>query len=395
MKCFNITSYLNRYSYYKKVSLETMNIGGKKIKPTEFLPLLFQWINNSFEVNNDGGSSAYYSPFSGWKASYPETTGYLIPTLLDYYHYTKEEKYLNMAQRAGKWLVSIQSSEGGWQGLQVDIEAPLRVFNSGMILDGLTALYIETKNEEYKNSALKGLDWILDCVDKNGLFTENNVDKGGAYDILVLGCCSYTAQIVDDNKHYYDKINLAIEAHTKIFMKNFDFIEGCNFSNSYSNTMLLHHVGYALDGLLICYEINNNVALLEIAKKYSLKLLSLFEVNIALPAYIQRNWKPYHDINGTKYSQCLTGYAQIAIVFLKLSDYLSDIRFRNAALKILDIVCAISNRKYPAKGMSYGVAGSFPFNGNYQKNQMVNWAAKYLAEAILRANKSSKGRKVK
>jgi hypothetical protein len=35
----------------------------------------------------DGGSSAYYSklfnPVKGWSNAYPETTGYIIPTLYD------------------------------------------------------------------------------------------------------------------------------------------------------------------------------------------------------------------------------------------------------------------------------------------------------------------------
>jgi hypothetical protein len=58
-------------------------------------------------------------------------------------------------------------------------------------------------------------------------------------------------------------------------------------------------------------------------------------------------------------------------------------RYLNAALKINDIVASIGNYKSSNKGLSYGLAGSYPINGGYQRNQMVNWAAKYHGEALL------------
>ncbi|MEZ5058297.1 MAG: hypothetical protein R2879_14780 [Saprospiraceae bacterium] len=47
-----------------------------------------QWLRESMDINQGQGSSAYFSrfrhPIKGWSPAYPETTGYLIPTLLTY-----------------------------------------------------------------------------------------------------------------------------------------------------------------------------------------------------------------------------------------------------------------------------------------------------------------------
>src|SRR5688500_2209998 len=36
-----------------------------------------------FSATHDGGVSRHYSLINGWGASYPETTGYIVPTMLD------------------------------------------------------------------------------------------------------------------------------------------------------------------------------------------------------------------------------------------------------------------------------------------------------------------------
>ena len=49
---------------------------------TEHLRATLDWLLLSIEEGHNG-SSAHYSPLGGWSAPYPETTGYIIPTLLE------------------------------------------------------------------------------------------------------------------------------------------------------------------------------------------------------------------------------------------------------------------------------------------------------------------------
>ena len=61
------------------------------------------WILNS--IKKEGGSSAYFLPFKGWSKSYPETTGYIIPTFVDASKITKDSKFQQIAYDLGIWLI--------------------------------------------------------------------------------------------------------------------------------------------------------------------------------------------------------------------------------------------------------------------------------------------------
>ena len=39
------------------------------------------WLARSQDATGNGGSAAYYSPWLGWSRAYPETSGYIVPTL--------------------------------------------------------------------------------------------------------------------------------------------------------------------------------------------------------------------------------------------------------------------------------------------------------------------------
>jgi len=55
----------------------------------------------------DGGSARHFSLFSGWSSSYPETTGYIIPTMIEYAKRHGNETFRQRARVMLDWLVSI------------------------------------------------------------------------------------------------------------------------------------------------------------------------------------------------------------------------------------------------------------------------------------------------
>jgi len=96
-----------------------------------------------------------------------------------------------------------------------------------------------------------------------------------------------------------------------------------------------------------------------------------------LPATLDRNWKSAEP------SSCLTGNAQIAIVWMKLYRSTGDARFLNAALKIVDQVKATQSLRSRHPGIRGGVAGAWPIWRCYERLAYPNWAAKFLADAIM------------
>ena len=90
------------------------------------------------------GSAAYYSkffnPLKGWSNSYPETTGYLVPTLYDSSNFDiKFEENKQLAFDITKWLISIQNMDGSFPGSLYNSKnkSSQSVFNTAQIIIGL------------------------------------------------------------------------------------------------------------------------------------------------------------------------------------------------------------------------------------------------------------------
>ena len=80
--------------------------------------------------------------------------------------------------------------------------------------------------------------------------------------------------------------------------------------------------------------------------------------------------------------ECLTGNAQLAGVWLRLFQITGDARYLNAGLKAADLALARQVRSRSAD-LDGALPGSFPLWGRYAPLQYPNWAAKFLADAIM------------
>ena len=135
-----------------------------------------RWLIHSINRGSDRGSGTYYH-HSGWTSAYPETTGYIIDTLLRYstesnFPWASEARAA--AEEAGQWLLSIQHEDGGWPGGYVHQKRPSVVFNTGQILRGLLPLYLATGDRAYAEAAKRTIDWIWDQLDDQGQFSTND-----------------------------------------------------------------------------------------------------------------------------------------------------------------------------------------------------------------------------
>src|SRR6266851_382307 len=97
----------------------------------------------------DGGIAAYYSYLTGYSKSYPEVTGYIIPTLYDFVRVTGDLVARHAAFLATDWLLSLQMTSGAFPGgLHASDSgggktAQPSVFNTGQILQGLVRAHVE------------------------------------------------------------------------------------------------------------------------------------------------------------------------------------------------------------------------------------------------------------
>src|ERR1700686_1390143 len=89
--------HLYSYTSTKRASADTLN-------------LLLRWVLDA--QRPDGGIAAYYSLLRGYSESYPEVTGYMVPTLYDFAAAAGGESAVAAADKATRWLLSLQMPTG-------------------------------------------------------------------------------------------------------------------------------------------------------------------------------------------------------------------------------------------------------------------------------------------
>src|SRR6266851_1493489 len=135
----------------------------------------------------DGGIAAYYSLLTGYSESYPEVTGYIIPTLYDFGRMTGNPAARHAAYLATDWLLSLQMPSGAFpSGLRGSDTGPGNnaqpsVFNTGQILQGLVRAHTETRNAKILKSAVAAGDWLAAIQQADGSWTGPAAYQGTAH----------------------------------------------------------------------------------------------------------------------------------------------------------------------------------------------------------------------
>lgn len=345
-----------------------------KGKDGNSLQRIMSWLKYAQDIRKDGGVSAGYSFRHGWLPSYPETTGYIITSFLEYYHLTNEDEYLNRAIRMGDWLVSIQLDDGAFQGGFAD--APLKpiVFNTGQVVQGLVRIYKETQDEKYLKAAVNAADWLVGAQDDDGAWrrsTYNGIPH--VYHTRVAWPLLELYQVVLD------------ESYLRAATKNIDWSlsnqeeNGWFKNNAFDSKSdpFLHTIAYAIEGLLECAALMQNENWLEAAIKPAEVLLKELEMRGKLAGVYNDKWQ------GVANYRCLTGEAQMSVCWLRLFQLTGDRRLLNCALRMNGTLRALQDIKSSNPGIRSGVKGSHPIWGGYQAFMYPNWAAKFFADALM------------
>src|SRR3989304_8640797 len=96
-----------------------------------------EWLSTAQDVTGNHGVSLRCSLIYGWAPSYPETTGYIISTFLNYYHSTGLVDYKLRAMRMAEWELSIQNTDGSFNGGPLGSGLKGFAFDTGQVIFGL------------------------------------------------------------------------------------------------------------------------------------------------------------------------------------------------------------------------------------------------------------------
>ena len=120
-------------------------LGGYPADPEHepHLVAAIEWLVQAHDATPDGGISRGFSlawhPYfggRGWQPSYPETTGYIIPTLYAAARRLGRPDLAARARRAAHWEIEIQLRTGAVRGGVVGEPESPAVFNTGQVLLG-------------------------------------------------------------------------------------------------------------------------------------------------------------------------------------------------------------------------------------------------------------------
>ena len=336
------------------------------------------WILNS--IKRKEGSAAYFLPLKGWSKSYPETTGYIIPTLLDASKITKDYKYQDIGFELGDWLLSIQDEEGFWMNSLYPYtkKSSSSIFNTGQILIGLVSLYDLTKNKKWIQASEKALSWLTRDFTEDNLWSPNdylNKNETPSYYSHVIWPMLEVCQRINDCR----KTELCEKAILKIIerKKNNDVFYSWGFKNN--EPAFTHNIGYTIKGIQECGRILNNKNIFESVNSTLDRLINISELKSGkLGGLINDDFREVGNF------VCLTGNLQIAESLLIYESKNEDLRIVNCAAKLIDFVCSRQILEFPIKNIEGGIPGSAPFFGRYMRFRYPNWASKFLCDAILK-----------
>lgn len=336
------------------------------------------WLLDSqrFSSTADGGSSRHFSLIDGWGPSYPETTGYIVPTLIDYGKRYQRSDVVKSAREMAEWLVSIQFDEGGFQGGLVDAEPRVQVtFNTGQILFGLAAAAAEW-GEPFLSAMNRAAMWLVNTQDEDGCWRRHPTpfaEPGEkAYETHVAWGLLEAAR-VESSETYADAALANIRWAMSRQREN-GWMEDCCLSDT--TQPLTHTLGYCLRGLVEANRYRSDTEVLGSAVRLARGIMSAVRPGGQLAGCLDQEW------NGTVPWVCLTGSVQVAHSLLILSVATGDESFRKTASALNGYVRR-SIHMDGAKGLRGGVKGSFPVSGDYGRFQLLNWAAKFFVDANL------------
>jgi hypothetical protein len=351
-----------------------------------------EWLLRAQDAASDGGFARGYSlawnPYfrsRGWQPAYPETTGYIIPTLYLAARHLKRPGFAERAERAGRWEIGVQLASGAVRGGVIGDRVSPAVFNTGQVILGWLAAFIETGRGVFAGAARRAGCYLLAALDDDGVWRRGNSRFADPHATLynartawalaeagrLLGAPEFTAAAAK---------NLNAVARRQ---HDDGWIPDCCLTDPFRP--LLHTTAYAIRGLLEGGRVLEDGHLVARAALAAERIASAVAPDGRLPGRFAAGWQPAATWS------CLTGEAQMANIWLRLFEITHEHKWLEPVAPVLRFVKSTQNRISRDPGLRGGIKGSFPVGGEYGSYQTLNWATKFFADALIRHERITLG----
>lgn len=337
-----------------------------------------KWIYRAQDASPDRGVCHSYHLFKGWTSSYPETTGYIIPTLLNWALLNNDNEAEQRAIEMADWEIDIQMENGAIQGnvMSLPKKNPV-IFDTAQVLFGWLSAYNYSGSMKYLNAAKKAADWLIYNLDENHIWSSygnpgaktsiHTYNARCAWAVLELYKKSNEKKHLEPMRDFLDWV-LTQEVRRGWFKNN------CLNNN---NHPLLHTIAYTNRGLLESGMILSEEKYINASIRTSDELIKHISKNGKMPGRFDQNWQP-----SIRWS-CLTGMAQMSIVWNKLFKYTGKTEYKKAYEKVNYFLKRTQDITINNPGIKGGIKGSHPIKGGYCPYRILNWATKFFIDALL------------
>lgn len=277
------------------------------------------------------------------RMSYPEVTGYFIPTLIKW-------GYRDLATEYAKWLCSIQNEDGSWYDT---LNQNPYIFDSAQILKGLISVRdIYPQQQDIDSVILKGCNWILSCMTAEGRLVTPTEEAWGKMCTELIH--TYCISPLKDAAKLYN--NETFDNAAKRILNYYKKVYFCDIINF---NMLSHFYAYVIEAMIDTGEI-------ELAEQAMKKIANIQKTSGAVPAYKDVDWV------------CSTGLFQLAICWFRLGDY-------ERGNKAFEYACKLQNGDGGWFG-SYVSEDNSTEKNTYFPDAEISWASKYFLDALYYKN---------
>lgn len=344
------------------------------------------WLRRCIAATGGKGAAHSYSPIWGWSKAYPETTGYLIPTLLRYAEIKQDDSLRQLAQQCQYWLCPLQLPGGAFPGGLLGNTQP-SVFNTAMILFGLSIpvkkiLAEENKSKEFKASD-SALNWLLETLDADGAWRQAAYVPGfiPSYYSYAVWRVLQSGQALN-RPGMEEKMRQALHFYARRFQPDGTVMD---WGFRPGQRAFTHTIAYTLQGFLESALVLGEAEILEKCIFASAELLREYKRAGRLAGRYSAGWKGDYSFT------CPTGNAQLSLLYYRLWETTGQKEYQTAAHCFFQEAARYQN--LGDRPDTYGaLPGSAPFWGPYLRFRYPNWGGKFFLDAAdLTQTKSQSG----
>jgi uncharacterized protein YyaL (SSP411 family) len=351
----------------------------RAINPRRALDAAAEWLARAQDARGCGGVSAWYDiPGRRWAGAYPETTGYVIPSLFRYAAMSGYSDYRERALRMATWESGIQLAEGGVRAGTLDASQVVpTIFNTGQVLLGWLSAWQETHDEVFRESAIRAADWLAATQDSDGAwrrfaspFASHPLNTYNTRVAFALAEACRTLGVPRYLEAAVRNVEWALtQMHPNGWLENNDLEDNAR--------PLTHTIAYATRGILEVGLVAGNGGMVEAAMRIARAVAQTQRRDGALPGRLDSTWRP-----AARWS-CITGNAQMAIIWQRLARETGDGGWLPAADNANRFNLSIQDLTTANPAIRGALPGSHPRSGGYMKNRYPNWAAKFFMDALM------------